>query len=209
MSAPTYPLTFPTTQGVQKSSWGLQRAVGISTSPFTGSQQVYEHDFALWKATITLPPMNRATSAEYQTFFMQLHGRKGTFLMGDPDGKTQRGNATQSSITIASNTAIGAYDIPVSGLTNSQSNALVKGDYIQFGTGSSAKLHMIMDNASASGSGTVTLKVEPALKVAITTSTSCVITNTVGVWRMDTNDLNWDSNHASIYGFSFSCMEAI
>jgi|TARA_R100001440_G_scaffold36955_1_gene56112 hypothetical protein len=209
MSAPTYPLTFPTTQGVQKSSWGLQRAVGVSTSPFTGSQQAYEHDFALWRATITLPPMNRATSAEYQTFFMQLHGRKGTFIMGDPDGKTKRGNASQNNLTIASNTAIGAYQIPVSGLTNSQSNALVKGDYIQFGTGASAKLHMIVADASASGSGTATLTIEPALKVAITASTTCVITNTVGVWRMDTNDLNWDSNHASIYGFSFSCTESM
>ena len=58
MSAPSYPLTLPTTTGIAKSSWGLQRAVGVSTSPFTGSQQLYEHDFALWKATITLPPMN-------------------------------------------------------------------------------------------------------------------------------------------------------
>ena len=147
MSAPSYPLTLPTTTGIAKSSWGLQRAVGVSTSPFTGSQQVYEHDFALWKATITLPPMNRATSADYQTFFMQLHGRKGTFLMGDPDANAKRGTAT--------------------------------------------------------------LQIEPSLKVAITSSTACSITNTVGVWRMDTNELNWDSNHASTYGFSFSCMEAI
>ena len=149
----------------------------------------------------TLPPMNRATSAEYQAT-AQLHGRKGTFIMGDPDGKTKRGNASQNNLTIASNTAIGAYQIPVSGLTNSQSNALVKGDYIQFGTGAGAKLHMIVADASASSSGTATLTIEPALKVAITASTTCVITNTVGVWRMDTNDLNWDSNHASIYGFS-------
>lgn len=209
MSAPSYPLTLPTTTGIAKSSWGLQRAVGVSTSPFTGSQQVYEHDFALWKATITLPPMNRATSAEYQTFFMQLHGRKGTFLMGDPDAKAKRGNASQNNLTIASSTAIGAFDVPVSGLTNSQSSALVKGDYIQLGTGSSAKLHMIVADANASGSGTATLQIEPSLKVAITSSTACSITNTVGVWRMDTNDLNWDSNHASTYGFSFSCMEAI
>lgn len=209
MSAPSYPLTLPTTTGIAKSSWGLQRAVGVSQSPFTGSQQVYEHDFALWKATITLPPMNRATSAEYQTFFMQLHGRKGTFLMGDPDAKAKRGNASQNSLTIASNTAIGAFDVPVSGLTNSQSSALVKGDYIQLGTGSSAKLHMIVADANASGSGTATLQIEPSLKVAITSSTACSITNTVGVWRMDTNELNWDSNHASTYGFSFSCMESI
>lgn len=209
MSAPTYPLTFPTTVGVQKSEWGLERAVGVSESPFTGGQQVYEHTKALWKAVITLPPMKRDKSIDYQTFFMQLHGRKGTFLMGDPDAKTPRGNATQTNLTITSSAAIGAYDIAVSGLTNSQSNALLKGDYVQLGTGSSAKLHMVMADVDASGSGTATIQLEPTLKVAISGSTSCIIRNTVGVWRMDLNELNWNSDSSSVYGFSFSCKEAI
>lgn len=209
MSAPSYPLALPSVVGIQKSNWGLERAVGFSQSPFTGSQQVYEHTFALWKATITLPPMNREQSVEFQTFFMQLHGRKGTFTMGDPDAKAKRGNATQSNLTIASSASVGAYDIAVSGLTNSQSNALVKGDYIQLGNGADAKLHMVVANVSASGSGTATIQVEPTLKVAITSSTPCKIQNTVGVWRMDKNILDWDSNKASTYSFSFSCTEAL
>lgn len=209
MAFPTFPLTLPTTTGITRSNFNLQRVVGMSQSPFTGQQQVYEHSFALWSSTITLAPMKRATASEYQTFFMQLHGMRGTFLMGDPDAKTKRGNATQSSLTIASNTAVGAYDIPVSGLTNSQSSALVKGDYIQFGTGSSSKLHMIVANVDASASGTATIQIEPALKVAITTSTSCSINNCVGVWRLDTNEIGWDADRASTYGFSFSCSEAI
>ena len=84
-----------------------------------------------------------------------------------------------------------------------------KGDYIQLGNGSDAKLHQIVADANASGSGTATLQIEPALKVAITSSTPCTIENTVGVWRMDSNDLDWDSNKASTYGFSFSCVEAL
>tara|TARA_Y100000592_G_scaffold35211_1_gene55877 strand:+ start:2070 stop:2699 length:630 start_codon:yes stop_codon:yes gene_type:complete len=209
MSAPTYPLTLPSTVGVKKSEWGLQRAVGFSQSPFTGSQQVYEHSMAIWKAVISLPPMSREQSADYQTFFMQLHGRRGTFLMGDPDAKTPRGNATQTNLTITASASIGAYDIAVSGLTNSQSNALVKGDYVQLGTGASAKLHMVIANVNASGSGTATIQLEPTLKTAITGSTSCIIRNTVGVWRMDLNELRWNSNESSTYGFSFSCQEAL
>tara|TARA_Y100001938_G_scaffold145764_1_gene223229 strand:- start:701 stop:1198 length:498 start_codon:yes stop_codon:yes gene_type:complete len=164
---------------------------------------------AIWKAVISLPPMSREQSADYQTFFMQLHGRRGTFLMGDPDAKTPRGNATQTNLTITSSASIGAYDIAVSGLTNSQSNALVKGDYVQLGTGASAKLHMVIANVNASGSGTATIQLEPTLKTAITGSTSCIIRNTVGVWRMDLNELRWNSNESSTYGFSFSCQEAL
>ena len=209
MAFPTFPLTLPTTTGITRSNFNLQRVVGMSQSPFTGQQQVYEHSFALWQSTITLAPMKRAIASEYQTFFMQLHGMRGTFLMGDPDAKSKRGNATQSSLTITSSASVGAYDISVSGFTNSQSNALVKGDYIQFGTGSSSKLHMIVENVDASASGTATIQIEPALKVAITTSTSCSINNCVGVWRLDTNEIGWDADRASLYGFSFSCTEAI
>ena len=209
MPAPTYPLAFPSTVGVQKSNWGLKRAVGLSESPFTGAQQVYEHTMALWCAVITLPPMSRAQAVDYQTFFMQLHGRRGTFTMGDPDAKSKRGNATQSSLTITSSASVGAYDIAVSGFTNSQSNALVKGDYVQLGNGASAKLHLVTANVNASGSGTATISLEPALKVAITGSTPCTIQNTVGVWRMDQNKLEWNSNKVSTYGFSFSCTEAL
>ena len=209
MSAPTYPLAFPTTVGVQKSTWGLQSAVGYSPSPFTGSQQVYEHSMAIWKSVISLPPMSRAQSSEYHTFFMHLHGRRGSFTMGDPDAKTPRGSATQTNLTITSSASVGAYDIAVSGLTNSQSGALLKGDYVQLGNGASAKLHMVVADVNASGSGTATIQLEPTLKVAITGSTPCTIRNTVGVWRMDINDLKWDSNKASTYGFSFSCQEAL
>lgn len=79
MSAPTYPLTFPTTVGVQKSEWGLERAVGVSESPFTGGQQVYEHTKALWKAVITLPPMKRDKSIDYQTFLCNCMEEKVLF----------------------------------------------------------------------------------------------------------------------------------
>ena len=54
-----------------------------------------------------------------------------------------------------------------------------------------------------------TIQIEPALKVAITTSTACSINNCVGVWRLDTNEIGWDADRASTYGFSFSCSEAI
>ena len=68
---------------------------------------------------------------------------------------------------------------------------------------------MVVADVNASGSGTATIQLEPTLKVAITGSTPCTIRNTVGVWRMDINDLKWDSNKASTYGFSFSCQEAL
>ena len=61
--------------------------------------------------------------------------------------------------------------------------------------------------ADMSGTGTATI--EPSLKVAISGSTSASISGTAAVMRMDSNDLGWDADHVSKYGFSFSCTEAL
>ena len=67
---------------------------------------------------------------------------------------------------------------------------------------------MVVADADANVGGQATVQIEPALKVAVTTSTTVTIRNTVGVWRMNTNELNWNSDNVSKYGFSFSCQEA-
>ena len=74
MSAPTYPLTMPTSPAFTDTTFSLQRQVGINSSPFTGNQQVYEHSMALWKAVVTLPPMKRDQAGQWHSFFMKLHG---------------------------------------------------------------------------------------------------------------------------------------
>ena len=106
MAAPTYPLAHPTDVGFTKSKFSIARAVAVAESPFTGAQQVHEYDRATWKATVTLPPMKRDVAAKWLAFFMKLHGRKGTFLLGDPDCKTAQGNIT-GSVTLGADIGIG------------------------------------------------------------------------------------------------------
>lgn len=208
MSAPTYPLTMPTSPAFTDTKFSLQRQVGINSSPFTGNQQVYEHSMALWKAVVTLPPMKRDQAGQWHSFFMKLHGIRGTFLLGDQDGKNPLGAiSTSATVTINTGQSIGDYQVALTGVGASVSNVFKEGDYIQIGTGANAKLHMIVANANSDGSGNVTVNVEPSLKVAHTQGTSVVITNTKGLFRMDNNELGWSANRVSVYGLSFSCTE--
>ncbi len=191
-------ITMPSTPAFVKSRWSMARAVASSKSPFTGHEQVYSYDMACWQATMTLPPMKRAQAGAWQAFFMLLKGRANTFLLGDPDGKSPQGGATTCSV--ASAAAIEATSISLT------LNGTVKaGDYVQFGTGATSQLHMITADASA---GTVTASIEPPLKVLVGTGTASV-SNASCVMRMDSNDLGWDADHVSKYGFSFSCTEAL
>tara|TARA_R100000951_G_scaffold85435_2_gene73108 strand:+ start:2001 stop:2588 length:588 start_codon:yes stop_codon:yes gene_type:complete len=192
-------ITMPSSPSFTQSSWSIKRSVAGSRSPFSGHEQVYEYSMACWQATVTLPPMKRSQAGAWQAFFLKLRGRANTFLMGDPDGQSNIGTATTVSITSGTH-AIGDTTIPLT-----LDGTLKAGDYVQFGTGASSQLHMIV--ADRSGSGTATI--EPSLKVAINTSTPASISDTTAVMRMDSNDLGWDADHVSKYGFSFSCTEAL
>jgi len=209
MAAPTYPLTLPSAPGFTDANWKLVRKVAVGESPFTGAQQTHEYDYALWSATLALPPMKRPQAAEWAAFMLKLHGRRGTFTLGDPDAKAPRGSIS-GSVTLGANISIGDYTITLTTASASTAGLFKAGDYIQIGSGATAKLHMIVDDAGTSdGSGDVDVNIEPAIKVAATAGDSVVYTNPVGVFRMETNELGWDADSVSKYGITFACKEAI
>lgn len=208
MSAPTYPLTMPTAPSFVTSEFTLRRAVSVSESIFTGQQKVYEHSTALWTAVLTLPPMKRNQAALWHAFYMKLHGRKGTFLVGDPDGKNPQGSIS-GAVTVNGDHTKGDYTIDLTTAQASEVGQFKAGDYLQFGSGADAKLHMVVEDADSDSSSETTVTIEPALKADLSSGTSVTYTNAKGVFRMTTNELGWTANNMSVYGLSFNCVEAI
>ena len=208
MAAPTYPLSVPTSPYYSKSSWALQRKTAISVSPFSGAQQVFEYDYALWTVSLTLPPMKRSDAANWQSFILKLHGRKGTFLLGDPDARTPRGTIS-GSVTLGANIAVGDFTISISTSQNSLANAFRAGDYIQLGSAGTSKLHMIVDDVNTDSSGDANINIEPAIKTAVTSGNTVVYNNPKGLFRMQNPQIDWDADEVSNYGISFSAVEAL
>lgn len=203
---PSYPLTLPTVTGIKTQNFGLTRTISISQSPFTKQEQVYQHDGEQWKATFTLPPMKKDSASIWLAFLMSLRGRRGTFKMGDQDRKTIQGTATGT--VLVKGAAQTGNAINLDGFTASRANVFLAGDYIQI----NSYLYMVSANVTANGSGEATVYVEPSLRTgieAINDNTTVVYSNTTTVMRLDTNFTNWDSNHVSVYGISFSCSEAL
>jgi len=208
MAEPSYPLTLPTSpSNFVTSEWRIIRTVAYTESPFTYGQQVAKYQGSVWQTTVTLPPMNRADAGAWQSFFMQLNGRFGTFLLGDPDAKTIQGGAT-TVISVNGDHSVGAYDVVVDGADTS-TVIFKKGDYVQFGSGASSKLHMIVADITSDASGNATLQIEPSLKTALTDDDVVTYSNTKAVMRMDANELGWNANNVSLYGISFSCTESL
>ena len=203
---PSYPLTLPTATGVTTQNFGLRRTVAITQSPFTAQQQVFEHEGSQWNATITLPPMLKDKASIWLSFFLQLRGFRGTFKLGDQDRKTIQGTATGTvRINGAGQTG---NQVALDGFTASRANVFLAGDYIQI----NSYMYMVTANVTANGSGEANVKIEPALRTGIepiNNDTTIIYLNTTTLMRLDSNELNWDTNNVSLYGISFSCSEAL
>lgn len=191
----SFPLSTPTTIGIESIELRAVNAVATSQSPFTYKQQIVSHGGERWEASVTIPSVRRDKAAEWKAMLVSLRGPVGTFLLGDPDYATPRG--TVESCVLSGNAGDSTVSVVMTG-------TLLAGDYIQLGTESSAKLHQVLVDQDGDGN----LEIWPSLRSDYTDET--VITSSPkGVFRLKENITSWSINNASFYGISFEAVEAI
>lgn len=204
----TYPLSFPANVGgpaqIMISS---ENVVSTSISPFSFAEQTYVHPGQRWTASITLPPMKRERAEPWITFLMSLYGRKGYFLLSDPNAASPQG-AVSGTVLVNGAGQSGSY-LVVDGLTANLVNAFKAGDYIQLGTGASARLHKVLTNASANSLGSATLDIWPNLRSIPADNDPVTYLSASGLFRLTNNVTSWNINQISSYGISFDCAEYI
>ena len=191
----SYPRSFLSHTGVAQIDLRARNAVAYSQSPFTFAGQSHAYSGQSWEADVGLPPMQRADAEQWVAWLISLRGQFGTFLLGDPLNTSPRGTATSAAIT--GSTGDSSVSVTMTG-------TLLAGDYIQLGSAGTATLHKVLEDQSGSG----TLEIWPKLR-SDKSAESATLTNAQGRFRLMTNETNWSINNASIYGISFSAMEAI
>jgi len=149
----------------------------------------------MWGASVTIPSVHRDKAAEWKAMLIGLKGPTGTFLLGDPDYATPRGNVSSCVVT----GTVGEETVTVV-----MTGTLKAGDYIQLGSGSGARLHTVLIDKTGSGE----LEIWPALRSNYTRATAD-LSSPKGVFRLSSNMTSWSINNASIYGISFEAIEAI
>ena len=127
-------LTMPTTPNFLSSEFELVRSIGQTVSPFTGQQKTQEFDNVFWRANVVLPPMNRSTAVNWQSFLSRLKGSANVFKFTDPDALINTG--TYDADDLKANARISNTNVALtfSGSTitagaSTFANAIV-GDYI-------------------------------------------------------------------------------
>lgn len=191
----TYPLDTPTSIGIESIEIRAVNSVAISQSPYSYKQQVVSHGGHKWEASVTIPSVRKDKAAQWKSMLVALKGQTGTFLLGDPDYATPQG--TVSSCTLTGTAGDETVTVVMTG-------SLLAGDYIQLGTGSSAKLHQVLQDQSGDG----TLEIWPPLRSTYSVKT-VIFNSPKGLFRLSNNVTSWSINNASAYGISFEAIEVI
>ena len=206
-----YPLTTPTTIGIEQIELRANNVVAVSESPFTFVQQTVVHQGQRWEASISIPPVRKDLAEEWVAFLLSLKGRRGTFYLGDPNMATPRGTVlAATSVTLGSATAVGDDTVDLTkGTGPAKTNFLRAGDYIQIGTGSDRTLHKVLTDTNLDSNGDATVDIWPHMRSVVSSGTSVVHQSPTGVFRLASNVSSWSINNASAYGISFDAVEVV
>jgi hypothetical protein len=189
----TYPLQ-PTLSNIANVDITLRRVTGVSESPFTFQQQVYEHQGARWELNVTFAPMTRAQAATLHGFLASLRGRRGTFLLSaDPLAETPVSGGTDGNLS-------GSYAARATTIVTQATETWVAGDWIQIGN----HLHKIVQRNSGTN-----YDIEPGLRQAYTNGTVIDATDPKGIWRLASDDFTYSINRSRFYQTTIACVEAL
>lgn len=203
----TFPLALPSVGGMTSATITMVDAVGVGESPYTFSQETYEHAGKRWEMQVQITRMIRADAEQWVAWLASLRGRRGTFLMGDPIGGTPRGTATGTPLVKGAGQTGGT--LLTDGWTAGVTGILKAGDWVQLGTGVTSRLHKVLQDANSDGSGNATLELWPGPRTAPADNEALVVTNAKGLWRLAGNSRSYDIGAASIVGLGFNCVEAL
>lgn len=202
----SYPLSFPALTP-NKLRWTMRNVVAQSASPFSGSQQVQRHQGAWWEVDLSFPPLGRADASLLFAFLASMRGKYGTVNFGDPTRTAPRGVGTGTPLVNGGGQT--GESLVTDGWTAGQTGILKAGDFLQLGSGSSARLHVVLADANSDGSGNATFSLWPDLRTSPSDNAAIVVSSPVGVFRLGANDPGFDIEEAQLHGFAFSMMESL
>ena len=192
----------PAISYIRAAKFGLKTNTQTFTSPLTQQVQRAELGGARWFATYEVKPTTRAEAATVLAFLVKLRGAANLFNGYDPSGATPRGTATGTPM-VSGGGQVGT-QLLTDGWTPSIT-ALKAGDYFSV----NGELKMVVQDCSADSGGVATITFEPALRASPIDNAPITVTGATCTMRLiDDDQASWDVDEASLFGISFSGVEA-
>ena len=199
-----FPISLPSVPAPSRFTINASSFSAMTQSPYSAAQQVQLNQGQLWSFTVDYPPMSDQQAREWFSRLAHLNGRFGTFLFGDPRGKTPRG--TWAGAAVVNGAGQSGQNLNVSGLTPGAT--MLAGDYFQLGSGASTKLHMVTVDVTADGSGLAALDIWPRLRSAPLDLAAIITATPQGLFRLSAPNIarSWEPFR---HGISIEMVEAL
>ena len=180
--------------------WSLQPNTQAFQSPLSGAVQTVEMPGARWKASFMMENLHDADSALLQAFLVKLRGRAGRFYLynfarSEPRG-TQRGSPLVMGAAQTGTTLI------IDGCTVGAT--LLAGDFLEV----NGELKMIVADATASGSGQMTLTIEPPLRASPADNAAVTLSQPKAIFMLAGDEAKWNTQPGRFSSFPIDCIEA-
>lgn len=192
----SFPLSHPTTPGFTSLRPREVNINGMSRSEFTGQKQITQWPGEWIEFDAELPPMLRATAEPWLAMQSALRGRVGTFLLG-PEKQARTGQGTASGVTVNGASQLGTTVILAG------SGAFVAGDWIQFGSGATSRLHKVLESGAVAG----THALFPRLRESPGNGSAVVVVNPKGLFHLAEDTREWEIGLDRFYRISFRAVE--
>ncbi len=198
-------IAFPATLKIRSLTWSQIRLDSAFTSAF-GSQGV-EIAAPLWGAALEAEPMNEISSGAWQALLMQLRGQTNQLTLWNiarpvPLG-TMRG-------TMTLNIAAAQGDTTLSIIAATQAATTLKaGDLLGLGSGTTQQVVMVMADATANGSGVISVTIEPPLRNGHLIAAAVTWDKPTVLFRRKQSQASWDYQTTFASGFSLDLVEDV
>lgn len=160
-----FPSTLTLVTGIE---WGQDRRDLNFDSPF-GSQSA-ELAPPVWTALLTPARFNRDEYAEWEMLLLSLEGRQNQLALWHLDRPQPRGTM-RGTMTLNGAHAQGDALLNLSAGAGEAGKTLLAGDHLGFGSGTTAQVFKVAADATADGSGNISVQVRGYLRTAFATGT--------------------------------------
>ena len=162
-----------------------------------------------WRLSMASPSvLTLADGAVWESVLLRLRGRVNHLSAWDAYKPAPLGTM-RGTMTLSGSHSAGAVAVTVTAGSGQASRTLLAGDWLQIGTGlGTSQLVKVMADATANGSGVISLTVEPPLRIAFSGGTAVTWDKPLGYYKQTSNP-QWEYHSRTAQsGFSVDLLES-
>jgi hypothetical protein len=158
---------------------------------------------AKWLVNITMPV--KKDNREFVAFTMKLRGGVNYFSVYDFTRPVPKGTM-RGTMTLDASASLGASSLSITAGVGQANTTLKAGDWLKAGS----QLFMVVDNATANGSGVITVNIEPPVRTALSGGAAVTWDKPTTVYRMKSSEAGFDVlNVGYVGGMTLDATEVI